>query len=284
MRDYLDYVNALTAAMREAASVSAPQPSQAAGAAAPDAPVALILSPHPDDEMIVGALPLRLLREAGMRVVNLAVTLGSNRARRPGRLAELRNACAHAGFALEIVGREGLDGVLPELALDPDALAAAAKPVADMLRQLRPAAVFLPHALDANRTHKGVHLVGTEAMKLARITCDVFETEFWAPMAHPNLVVESSEEDVAMLVSALALHTGEVSRNPYHLRLPAWMIDNVRRGAELVGTQGGAAPDFTFATLYRHFRMTDGRPNEEAVDSQFLSRQGSSSALLIKNG
>jgi hypothetical protein len=44
---------------------------------------------------------------------------------------------------------------------------------------------------------------------------------------------------------------GEVQRNPYHLRQPAWMQDNVRRGGELVGGQGGAVPDFTFATLYR---------------------------------
>ena len=29
------------------------------------------------------------------------------------------------------------------------------------------------------------------------------------------------------------------------------MIDNVRRGGELVGGQGGAAPDFAFAALYR---------------------------------
>jgi hypothetical protein len=29
------------------------------------------------------------------------------------------------------------------------------------------------------------------------------------------------------------------------------MQDNVRRGGELVGGQGGAAPDFAFATLYR---------------------------------
>ena len=54
-------------------------------------------------------------------------------------------------------------------------------------------------------------------------------------------MVESSAADVADLMAALSLHVGEVARNPYHLRLPAWMIDNVRRGAELVGGQGGAA-------------------------------------------
>jgi hypothetical protein len=70
-------------------------------------------------------------------------------------------------------------------------------------------------------------------------------------MDAPNLMVESSPAEVADLVAALSFHVGEVARNPYHLRLPAWMIDNVRRGAELFGCQGGTAPGFTFATLYR---------------------------------
>ena len=44
-----------------------------------NAPKILIFSPHPDDEAIIGALPLRLMRESGMRVINVAVTQGSNR-------------------------------------------------------------------------------------------------------------------------------------------------------------------------------------------------------------
>ena len=53
-----------------------------------DAPIALIMSPHPDDECIMGGLPLRLMREAGFRIVNVAVTLGSNMDRRKERLCE----------------------------------------------------------------------------------------------------------------------------------------------------------------------------------------------------
>jgi hypothetical protein len=56
-----------------------------------------------------------------------------------------------------------------------------------------------------------------------------------------------------------------VKRNPYHLLLPAWMLDNVRRGTELVGGQGGVAPDFTFAALYRLCRWRQGRV-EEVLD------------------
>jgi hypothetical protein len=36
------------------------------------------------------------------------------------------------------------------------------------------------------------------------------------------------------------------------------MMDNVRRGGEVVGGQGGAAPDFAYATLYRASRWRDG--------------------------
>jgi hypothetical protein len=75
-------------------------------------------------------------------------------------------------------------------------------------------------------------------------------------------MVESSEEDVSDLLAALSFHIEEVRRNPYHLRMPAWLIDNVRRGAELVGGQGGTAPNFTFATLYRARQWKSGAIEE----------------------
>jgi hypothetical protein len=37
------------------------------------------------------------------------------------------------------------------------------------------------------------------------------------------------------------------------------MQDNVRRGGELVGGQGGAAPDFVYCTLYRQRRWSGGQ-------------------------
>jgi hypothetical protein len=106
--------------------------------------------------------------------------------------------------------------------------------------------------LDWNQTHIGTHLLVVDALKLVKsIRCDVIETEFWGQMESPNLMVEYSANDVADLVAATSFHVGEVNRNPYHLLIPAWMLDNVRRGAELVGGQGGAAPAFHFAQLFR---------------------------------
>jgi hypothetical protein len=37
------------------------------------------------------------------------------------------------------------------------------------------------------------------------------------------------------------------------------MQDNVRRGSELIGGQGGAAADFNFATLYRLRKWRRGK-------------------------
>jgi LmbE family N-acetylglucosaminyl deacetylase len=219
-----------------------------------DAPRALIFSPHPDDECIVGGLALRLLREGRRRVINVAVTLGSNRQRRAGRLAELREACAYLGFELVTSAPDGLSAVTAKSrAEQPDAWREKVDVIAGLLRRHRPELIFLPHERDWNGTHIGVHHLVRDALAAAgdAAPCLTVETEFWGAMDDPNLMVELTAEQVGALMAATSFHVGEVQRNPYHLLLPAWMQDNVRRGGEVVGGQGGAAPDFTFATLYR---------------------------------
>ncbi len=219
-----------------------------------DAPRALIFAPHPDDECVVGALPLRLRREFGVEVIDVAVTQGSREGRRAERWRELAEGCAYLGFGLLATIEGGLTAIKPETRVErPGHWAAAVDVVADILAEHRPRIVFFPHDDDWNRTHLGTHRLVVEALRRQGpdFACHTVETEYWGAMDAPNLMVESGEADVAALVAALSCHAGEVRRNPYHLRLPAWMIDNVRRGGELVLGQGGAAPEFTFATLYR---------------------------------
>jgi len=220
---------------------------------AADAPVALLLSPHPDDECITGAWPLRLGR-AGWRVINVAVTQGSRKDRQAGRLEELRRACAYLGWEVVATAPGGLEKInLKGRADDAENWASAARVIGRIILETGPAAIFAPHAADWNGTHIGVHHLLMEALRDP--ACGwrgrVVETEFWGAHPAPNLMVQSAAADVAELVAALSFHVEEVRRNPYHLTLPAWMMDNVRRGGELVGGQGGAAPDYDFATLYR---------------------------------
>jgi LmbE family N-acetylglucosaminyl deacetylase len=219
-----------------------------------NAPNVLIFSPHPDDESITGGLALRLLCEAKWNVVNVAVTLGSNRARQVARRRELENACASLGFGLIVAGARGLDDINPEShAKKPAHWRAAVKIIAGILAEQKPRVIFLPHENDVHPAHVGVHLLVLDALKTlpANFTCFFVETEFWGQMADPNLLVEVGTKDLVDLIVALSFHAGEVKRNAYHARLPAWMIDNVRRGAELVGGRGAKAPNFTFATIYR---------------------------------
>jgi hypothetical protein len=74
------------------------------------------------------------------------------------------------------------------------------------------------------------------------------------------------------MMAAISFHVGEIKRNPYHVLLPAWMLDNVRRGAELVGGQGGAAPDFVFAALNRLRKWSGGRATELFKGGKLIAR------------
>jgi len=248
-----------------------------------DAPVALIFSPHPDDECIIGGLALRLMREAGMRVINVAVTQGSNQERQPARFLELKNACDWLGFELEKTAPHGLEKINPKTRTDdPKHWAVAVKAIAATLGQHQPRAIFFPHELDWNSTHIGTHFLVMDALKTLpeNFQTTLVETEFWGQMASPNLMVESSVDDVADLLAALSFHVEEVRRNPYHLRLPAWLQDNVRRGAELVGGQGGVSPDFTFATLYRLRQWKNGRVENVFTGGKQISATANSGDIF----
>jgi len=265
------------------------RPGQIPGRARPripsKAPKVLIFSPHPDDECIVGGLALRLLRESKWNVINVAVTLGSKQSRRASRRRELQHACDSLGFGLMVPREQGLERITLTLREQNRAQwKAAVKIIAGILAEQRPRVVFVPHENDWHPVHVGTHFLVLDTLRTlpASLQCDVVETEFWRQMTNPNLLVELGAAEVGDLVAALACHTGEVRRNSYHARLPAWMVDNVRRGAELVGGQGGAAPDFAFGTIYRLRKWSRGRLTEVRRRPRFLSRTTEAGKFLSR--
>lgn len=284
MNPYVKFASAFTQLVTEGKSLPLGNiPPHGKPAPRPDAPNALIFSPHPDDECIIGGLALRMLRETGMRIINVAVTQGSNKERQQPRLHELKNACDWLGFELEQTAPNGLEKITVKTrATDPQHWSAAVQVIAASLAKNQPRAIFVPHELDWNGTHIGTHFLVLDALKTLPASFQTLfvETEFWGQMPSPNLMVETSTEDLADLLAALSFHIEEVRRNPYHLRLPSWMIDNVRRGAELVGGQGGAAPDFTFATLYRVRQWKNGRLEDLYSGGKKISARDSVRSLL----
>jgi LmbE family N-acetylglucosaminyl deacetylase len=246
-------------------------------------PRALIFSPHPDDEVIIGGFALRLLRQSGFRVANVAVTQGSNKARQSERWDELKACCDFIGFDLIQTRPGGLEGInLKTRQGDPKSWNASAERIAEILREQQPRAIFFPHDRDWNSSHIGTHHLVVDALRKLgpQFSTYAIETEFWGAMDDPNLMVESTEKEVTDLISALSFHVGEVRRNPYHVRMPSWLIDNVRRGGELVGGQGGAAPDFIFGTLYRLRRWQNGQFNPVLSKGRFLSASENPSVLF----
>lgn len=224
----------------------------------------LILSPHPDDEAIHAGLPLRLALEAGWEIVNLAVTFGSNTARRAERLGELEASCAVLGFALaqlDATAQLGLDSVTPDARhAEPTAWYRHIERLAASLTTWGPDLVLAPHAADAHPTHAGCHWLLRDAIDLLRSRSRrpppwIALTDYWAPLETPNLLIGLDRHTVAMMLAALVQHRGEVARNPYHLSLPAWLVDNVRWGSERLSGAGSAAAPMRFGVLLELFAI-----------------------------
>src|ERR1044071_2601704 len=228
----------------------------------PEAAKAIFFAPHPDDECIVGALALRLHRETNMSLINVAVTQGSKKERQAERLHELQNACKYIGYNLITTGTGGLEKINPlARQKEPEHWSKCVKVISEILKAHKPRVILFPHEHDWNTTHIGTHFLVMDALATmaSDYTCYLIETEYWGQMAQPNLMAEISPENLTDMITATTFHIGEVTRNPFHLLLPAWMMDNVRRGSELVGGQGAPAPDFTFAALYRLRKWQQGR-------------------------
>ncbi len=224
-------------------------------------PTVLLCSPHPDDEVLTGTLPLRLLREQGARVINLAMTLGSNPARQAARWQELEAACAVAGFECRhFPAPLGFD---LKAGVKGKGWPAAVASLIGVLEELQPDFVFFPHGQDHHPAHVQTSRLVSAALGLFTRreggTVRAVETEYWRPMAAPNLLVGAAAEDLALLLSAVACHRGEIARNPYHLTYPARLMDAVRRGAELVPSTTAARSGFVFGELYRLSGWRQGR-------------------------
>ena len=159
----------------------------------------LICSPHPDDEALTGALPLRLSQEDDVTVCNMAITLGSDPARKEARKHELQAACEVLGFDLLMMCEPlAFDGVTAlTRGQDPTGWQTMVEILSEHLIDCQPDMILFPHARDSHSTHVGVHFLVLSALQTVAkgINKDitVVETEFWHALESPNLLVESNQ-------------------------------------------------------------------------------------------
>jgi len=228
-------------------------------------PTVLICSPHPDDESLTGALGLALKGRRRARVVNLLMTLGSLESRREARLREALAACDILGFTNTLSQEPwGFAELRPDCRRrEPERWGRMVAQVTGHLDAVLPDIVCVPHLADAHPAHRGTALLVAEALTIhsaKRNTGIVAASSgFWRQLNSPNLMVGLDDSEMALLVAGAAAHTGEVTRNPYHLRQPARCMDNVRLGGELMAGVGGTPPSFCFGELYELALYEGGR-------------------------
>lgn len=216
----------------------------------------LLISPHPDDEAINGALALRLCQNYGCEVYNFPFTFGSNQARQEARKLELIAATKILNF------KNIFDTNLE-----------------DAIKSMNPQLIIYPHSDDGHFTHIKSHMAVTQALKKSAYSGIVALTEFWFPNRSANLLLEISLEECAQLMSALSCHVGEIKRNPYHLRLPFWMMDNTRRGSELILGHAVPTQELFLTNLYqiKHYKNGD---ETKIPEKRLISLQDSVSAIF----
>jgi LmbE family N-acetylglucosaminyl deacetylase len=205
----------------------------------------LFLVPHPDDESLGGLLPLRFRAEARARVLCVPLTLGSDPARRAARAKEFRAACRVLGFTAR--------------PFPPDS-PPTPEDIERILADEKPDVFVFPHPRDGHPRHMLCGRIARAAIARTRATLLAAETEFWHPLWRPNLILEAAPERRDTLLAALRCHAGELARADYDKRYPAWLVDNVRRGAERVFPPGSPAVEgVAEGVLLRVSRVTAGR-------------------------
>jgi LmbE family N-acetylglucosaminyl deacetylase len=192
-------------------------------------------APHPDDELLGPPVALFALRDAGWRVVNVAVTLGRP-TQRERRLAEVTEACSRAGFEL-VVEAEPADA-LPRFAAD---------------------LVVCPSPYDHHPTHERVGRDTLAAVRAARAPRHVWLWAIYADVALPTLVRAVDDARLREIEHALEAHAGEVERNDVRRLLRA----RAELGAVLAGERvfgyGSPGHDFTGAELLSELALVGDR-------------------------
>ncbi len=243
---YADYIKKISNAFMAGMSPGAAVFSKAAPLVRPEAvssnPVVLIVAPHPDDESLMGGYALRMVEEWQAKVHVLPYSYGSNLARRPARKIELENS-------LKILNFENAD-----IRTQGDLSKIDAERVFEVMSRIKPAIIFSPHAGDVHATHVETHFsvrTAIERYKKQDPRPLVWvQTEYWGALSEPNLLISYSREQVIRMGEALMAHVGENSRNPFHLRYPGWLMDQVRRGSEQVRGADAFSNSCQFGQIY----------------------------------
>lgn len=161
----------------------------------------LVLSPHPDDDMLGCGGTLRLHVNAGSTITTLYLTNGKNESR-----------VAEAASANKILGIKDFrfwdygDNRLP---VDKKTIAA----LIELISEVRPETIFVPSFFDSNNDHIKTAEILAHAVDKTKFTGRIMSYEIWQPLFANRLV--KIDEVVKTKKRAIACHSSQLRDRPY---------------------------------------------------------------------
>jgi len=247
--DYASYLRSIVDAVLHHGGKNPALPPLVKPPGFPDQPKILMVSPHPDDECLMAGYALRAQEEWGAEVHVVPFSYGSNTERRPERLKELK-------AALEVLRFRWVD---PRT--DPFLNRLTMTEFVKAYQSVQPDVILSPHPDD----HHPAHIAAANMVRDLRVAMKALsakegiskkepiwiQTEYWKQNAEPDYFLPLSADHVICMGRALQKHEGEISRNPYHLSLPAWLMDQSRRAQEVMGAYGEESAQHLFGVLLK---------------------------------
>lgn len=205
-----------------------------------DAPPVLIISPHPDDDVIGMGGTMRLFADAGRQVFSVYVTDGAEAGDDAGAAGALR--CREALASLKIVRAQGAFFLHhASAALRRGAAGKAARQLQAILALLQPAELYLPSPFERHPTHRRVTRIALEAASIKKFrTIRAWGYSVWGGVyGLPGTRAVDISRCLRVKRKAIGQHASQTAKKPYDRGA---LGRNAYEGIYL-RTHGGPCPD-----------------------------------------
>lgn len=175
----------------------------------------MVISPHPDDDVIGMGGTMRLLADKGCNVFSLYITDGSSRIFKNRNISLLRRQEALAGLKV-VRARAGifLNHKSAQLAKKTGSLV---RQIRDILQYFMPAEIYLPSPLERHKTHVLITSAAVQSIRQIKNYCpSLWGYHVWGAACGLSAVKAVDITGViAVKKKAVRMHKSQLASKPY---------------------------------------------------------------------